>query len=83
MLLQMERFHSSLWLSNSPLDIHIDHIFFIHSSINATLGGFHILAIGNNAAINMGCICIFKLMKQKCFCTEKETINNKKRQPTE
>ena len=46
---------SFLWLSNSPLCVCacVCHIFFIHLSIDGYLGFFCILAIINNASINI------------------------------
>ena len=43
-----------LWLDNIPFYICIYDSFFIHSSVSGHLGCFHILAIVNNAAMNMG-----------------------------
>ena len=39
-----------------------NHIFFIHSSVHRHLGGFHILVIVNNAAVNIGCMYLFGLV---------------------
>ena len=53
-LLQMAGFHSFLWLSNVPLYVYVYIHTFIHLSVNGQLGCFHILAIINNAAMNIG-----------------------------
>ena len=58
MLLQMALFHSFLWL-NSILDIYC--IFLIHSSVDGRLGCYHILAVVDSPAVNIGvhvCFCI-------------------------
>ena len=40
----------------------LSHIFFIHSSMDGQMGCLYILIIINNAATNMGCVYLFKLV---------------------
>ena len=51
MLLQTAYFCSFLWLSSIPLNIY--HIFFVHSSVDGLLVCFQILAVVNQAAMNI------------------------------
>ena len=52
MLLQMALFHS-FFIADQYSIVYTHHIFFIHSSINGHVGCFQILAIVNNAAVNI------------------------------
>ena len=61
MLLQMALFHSFLWLSTIPLHIY-KIIFFIHSFVNGHTNFFHVLAIVNSGAMNIGVHVFFWLM---------------------
>jgi len=40
----------------------MDHIFFIHSSVDGHLGCFYILAILNHAAVNIGICVSYKIL---------------------
>ena len=58
MLLQMTLFCSFLWLSSISLYFYTFHCIVFHvfhcMSINRHLGGFHVLANANSAAMNTG-----------------------------
>ena len=62
MLLQMTLFHSFLWLSNIPLYIYMCVCIFAHSSVDERLVCFHVLAIVNSAAVNIGVHVSFQII---------------------
>ena len=54
---------SLFFMAEEDAIIYMFHIFFIHSSINGHLDYFCVLAMVNNAAVNIGvCVCSFNFL---------------------
>ena len=52
------------------------HIFFIHSSVDGHLGGFHVLAIVNRAAMNIVVHDFFELWFSQGICPIVELLGH-------
>ena len=48
--------------------VYMYHSFSIHSSADGHLGCFHVLAMINSAAMNIGCTCLFQVWFPGCVC---------------
>ena len=52
------------------------HNFFIHSSVDGNLGSFHVLAIVNSAAVNIGIHVSFSVMISSGYMTSSGIVGS-------
>ena len=48
--------------------VYMYHSFLIHLSVDGHLGCFHVLAMINSAAMNLGVQCLFQIWFPWCVC---------------
>src|SRR5574337_870573 len=53
------------------------HSLLIHSSADGHLGCFHVLAIINSAAMNIGYTCLFPFWSPQCVCPAVGLLDHK------
>ena len=54
----------------------MDHVFFIHSSVDGHLGCLHVLAVVNNAAMNIGVHVSYQIVALSGYIPRRELLDH-------